>query len=60
MQEVQLKFRPQRGGLDQAMSEMVKPYGFDVRINWDTHIVYATDTGVYGFTDSPVRRSDER
>lgn len=32
----------------------VKPYGFDKRINWDTHIVEIQDFGVYGFTDGPL------
>jgi len=32
----------------------VKPYGFDKRINWDTHIVEIQGFGVYGFTDGPL------
>jgi hypothetical protein len=30
----------------------VKPYGFDARIGWDTHIVVIPSYGVVGFTDS--------
>lgn len=78
------KFRPHRGTLDEAMSEvfhlrtknellhrfqdrlrpygvevtseklMIKPYGFDERINWDTYIVTLEDFGVLGFTDGPL------
>lgn len=29
----------------------VKPYGYDKRIEWDTHIVIVDGYGVYGFTD---------
>ena len=29
----------------------VKPYGYDKRIEWDTHIVFVDGYGVYGFTD---------
>jgi hypothetical protein len=32
----------------------VKPYVFDKRINWDTHIVEIQGLGVYGFTDGPL------
>jgi len=32
----------------------VKPYGFDERIGWDTHIVIIADCSVYGFTDGPL------
>lgn len=32
----------------------VKPYRFDKRINWDSHIVQ-DDMGVIGFTDGPVK-----
>lgn len=32
----------------------IKPYGFDKRTNWDTHIVTLKDYGVVGFTDSEV------
>ncbi len=33
---------------------MVKPYRFDNRVNWNTHIVTIEDYGVVGFTDGPV------
>ncbi len=33
---------------------VVEPYGFDERINWQTHIVTLTGYGVLGYTDSPV------
>jgi len=29
-------------------------YGFDERINWNTHIVTIDSYGVYGFTDGPI------
>lgn len=29
----------------------VKPYGFDVRTGWDTHIVTLKGYGVFGFTN---------
>ena len=29
----------------------VTPYGYDKRIEWDTHIVFVDGYGVYGFTD---------
>ena len=32
----------------------IKPYGFDKRINWDTHIVTLKGYGVLGFTDSMI------
>lgn len=32
----------------------VKPYCFDDRIGWNTHIVCIKDWGVYGFTDGSV------
>ena len=32
----------------------VDPYGYDSRIQWDTHIVIVEGYGVFGFTDSPV------
>ena len=33
----------------------VKPYGYDDRINWDTHIVTIDEYGVFGFTDGPIK-----
>lgn len=33
---------------------VVKPYGPDPRIDWDTHIVVLEGYGVIGFTDGPV------
>lgn len=30
----------------------IKPYGYDERIDWDTHIVTLDGYGVLGFTDS--------
>jgi len=33
----------------------VKPYGFDSRINWDTHLVTVEGYGVFGFTDGPAQ-----
>ena len=42
-------------GLPKNLSDFeVKPYIFDERINWDTHIVTLEGYGVLGFTDSPV------
>ncbi len=32
----------------------IEPYGYDNRINWDTHIVFIEDYGVFGFTDGPL------
>lgn len=32
----------------------VEPYGYDSRINWNTHIVTANGWGVLGFTDGPL------
>lgn len=32
----------------------VKPYVYDDRIKWDTHIVTIDGYGVYGFTDGPL------
>ena len=32
----------------------IKPYGFDKRIAWDSHIVQLEGWGVLGFTDRPV------
>lgn len=32
----------------------VYPYGYDERINWNTHIVHSTQDGVIGFTDGPL------
>lgn len=40
----------------------VKPYGFDARIGWDTHIVLGSKTlgeetfSVIGFTNGPLER----
>jgi hypothetical protein len=69
-----MKFRPQRGGLEESMREtievadmkslathlgvdveriVVRHYGFDSRIGWDTHIVTIDGEGV-GFTDGPL------
>lgn len=31
----------------------VEPYGYDKRIDWDTHIVTLKRYGVLGFTDGP-------
>lgn len=36
-----------------ASSITVKPYGYDKRIEWDTHIVLV-DSSPWGFTDGPV------
>ena len=33
---------------------IIKPYGYDSRINWDTHIVTLDGYGVFGFTDKGV------
>lgn len=41
-------------GLDATASLDVKPYGYDSRIGWDTHIVTVEGYGVVGFTDGPV------
>ncbi len=32
----------------------IEPYGYDERIDWDTHIVTLQGYGVLGFTDGPV------
>jgi hypothetical protein len=32
----------------------VKPYCYDNRIGWDTHVVIIEGYGVYGFTDGPL------
>lgn len=32
----------------------VKPYGYDARIQWDTHIVNLENVGVVGFTNFPL------
>lgn len=32
----------------------IKPYSYDDRIDWDTHIVSIDGYGVVGFTDGPV------
>ena len=32
----------------------IKPYGFDERIGWHSHIVYLKGWGVLGFTDKAV------
>jgi hypothetical protein len=37
-----------------ANEVQVKPYGYDSRIGWDTHIVTIPGWGVAGFTDGPV------
>lgn len=34
----------------------VKPYGYDKRIDWDTHVVTISGNAI-GFTDGPVRPS---
>lgn len=36
-----------------AETVTVKPYGFDARINWDTHMVCLSGNAV-GFTDGPI------
>ncbi|AHC30525.1 hypothetical protein CC53_gp108 [Rhizobium phage vB_RleS_L338C] len=33
---------------------LVKPYGWDERIGWETHIVLVSGYGVFGFTDGPL------
>ena len=35
-----------------AATVHIKPYGYDERIGWDTHIVTLDGYGVLGFTDS--------
>jgi hypothetical protein len=32
----------------------IKPYGYDGRIKWNTHIVKLEGYGVLGFTDGPL------
>ena len=32
----------------------IKPYGYDERIGWDTHIVTIGGYGVAGFTNGPL------
>ena len=34
---------------------IIKSYGMDMRIEWDTFIVLAPDKGVLGFTDGPIK-----
>jgi hypothetical protein len=38
-------------GLNMSDDIVVKPYGHDARIDWDTHIVTIEGFGVVGFTD---------
>lgn len=33
---------------------VIAPYGYDRRIDWDTHIVTIDGYGVAGFTDGPA------
>lgn len=33
----------------------IKPYGFDERIGWNTHMVHLQGYGVFGFTNGPVK-----
>jgi hypothetical protein len=35
----------------------VEPYGYDGRIDWDTHIV-TVDGAAVGFTDGPIQTKD--
>jgi hypothetical protein len=37
----------------------VIPYGYDERINWDTHIVKQKNGPVFGMTDGPIHDSIE-
>jgi hypothetical protein len=32
----------------------IKPYKFDPRIGWDSHIVHLEGYGVFGFTDQQI------
>lgn len=32
----------------------IEPYGFDERIEWDSHIVHLDGWGVFGFTDKAI------
>ena len=32
----------------------IKPYGYDKRIGWDSHIVHLEGWGVFGFTDRAI------
>lgn len=41
-----------------ARNFRVRPYGFDARIGWDTHIVIM-DGDPIGFTDGPIGGDDE-
>ena len=36
----------------------IEPYGYDKRIDWNTHIVTIKGYGVIGFTDGPVSKSE--
>lgn len=38
-----------------AESVHVRPYCFDERIGWNTHIVEIDNRGVFGFTDGPLQ-----
>ncbi len=33
---------------------VVEPYGYDSRINWNTHIISVKGRGVYGFSNGPI------
>jgi len=35
----------------------IEPYGFDKRINWNTHIVMIAGYGVYGYIDGPLQET---
>jgi hypothetical protein len=37
----------------------IKPYGYDARIGWHTHIVTLDNYGVLGFTDGPVATASQ-
>lgn len=32
----------------------VEPYGYDRRINWDTHLIYIKGYGVWGMANGPI------
>lgn len=42
------------GGVFSKATIAVKPYAYDSRIDWDTHIVTVNGNAV-GFTDGPLR-----
>lgn len=38
----------------------IKPYCYDERIDWDTHMVSVAGYGVIGFTDGPLKEKESK